>query len=225
MMLCNQGQGMDTPAGTEAHHWSLLNPSAGIDRSKWSVSLAHMLLPYAAVAVAAALQVPRCPRWKLCVCCATQCTVACCYREEGRYLNSGRMNFSRLAAELSRFSTKYQVQPGGGSVKSPTGGGLEKGHSGWNGARRRGMGKYCCMARLRHWTRGKMILAAKRHKEMSIDDPLVQELVWKAGNKLALGIVLADGWFLLASSEILRGTEELQEICLLPNIWIRRGLN
>lgn len=37
------------------------------------------------------------------------------------------------------------------------------------------------------------MLAAKGHKEMSIDDPLVQELVWKAGNKLALGIVPADG--------------------------------
>lgn len=57
-----------------------------------------------------------------------------------------------------------------------------------------------------------MRLGAKRHKEMSIADPLVQELVWKAGNELALCTVLTDGWFLLVSSEIVRGTEELQEI-------------
>lgn len=38
-----------------------------------------------------------------------------------------------------------------------------------------------------------MRLAAKRHKEILVDDLVVQELVWKAGNKLALCTVLAGG--------------------------------
>lgn len=35
--------------------------------------------------------------------------------------------------------------------------------------------------------------AAKRHKEVSVGDPRVQELIWKAGAKLALRTALADG--------------------------------
>lgn len=82
-------------------------------------------------------------------------------------------------------SAKYQVLPGD-ICQKPSG-------EGGTGLERRAMGDCCCVAREKHWGREMMDLLPKGIKEMSIGNPWVQELIWKAGAKLALHMVRADG--------------------------------